>query len=114
MVGGSVAKLFQVAAEVKEVLLKIGQDLPGGVSPKALDDLVNHLSATVSSLDALNAEKTRLVNDKASSSKALSDFIVKAHLAIKVQYGADSNEYEMAGGTRTSDRKRPVRKPKQN
>jgi hypothetical protein len=39
-------------------------------------------------------------------------FLVKAKLAIKVQFGPDSSEYEMAGGTRASDRKRPVRKAK--
>jgi hypothetical protein len=31
---------------------------------------------------------------------------------VKIKHGADSAEYEMAGGTRASDRKRPVRKPK--
>jgi hypothetical protein len=28
------------------------------------------------------------------------------------KYGKDSSEYEQAGGTRTSERKPPVRKPK--
>ncbi len=29
---------------------------------------------------------------------------------VKVKYGRDSNEYEMAGGTRLSDRKKKSRK----
>ena len=29
---------------------------------------------------------------------------------VKVKYGRDSNEYEMAGGTRLSDRKKRSRK----
>lgn len=113
MVGGSVAKLLQAAGEVKEVLVKIGQDLPGGVSAKALDDRTHFLKSTVSALDALNAEKTRLVNEKKAACHQLSDFIVKSRLAIKVQFGPDSSEYDMAGGTKTSERKKPVRKPKQ-
>ena len=31
--------------------------------------------------------------------------------AIEAQYGPDSSEYEAVGGTRTSERKRPTRKP---
>ena len=29
---------------------------------------------------------------------------------VKVKYGRDSNEYEMAGGTRLSERKKPKKK----
>ena len=31
---------------------------------------------------------------------------------VASKYGKNSNEYEQAGGTRKSERKRPVRKPK--
>src|SRR6266542_3169219 len=31
--------------------------------------------------------------------------------ATEARYGPDSSEYELAGGTRSSERKRPVRKP---
>ena len=30
---------------------------------------------------------------------------------VGVKYGKDSNEYEKAGGVRTSERKKPVRTP---
>jgi hypothetical protein len=32
--------------------------------------------------------------------------------AVKAQFGPDSNEYELVGGVRRSDRKKPTRKPK--
>ena len=32
--------------------------------------------------------------------------------AVEAQYGPDSSEYEQAGGTRQSDRKRPTGRPK--
>jgi hypothetical protein len=31
--------------------------------------------------------------------------------AVEAQYGPDSSEYEIAGGTRKSERKKPARKP---
>ena len=33
-------------------------------------------------------------------------------VGVRIKHGEDSAEYEMAGGTKASDRKRPVRKPK--
>ena len=38
------------------------------------------------------------------------DYSERILLAVAVKYGRDSNEYEMAGGVRKSERKRPVRK----
>ncbi|MDF5737696.1 MULTISPECIES: hypothetical protein [unclassified Nostoc] len=34
-------------------------------------------------------------------------------LSVAAKYGKNSDEYKMAGGVRRSDRKRPVRQPKQ-
>jgi hypothetical protein len=34
-------------------------------------------------------------------------------VCVAAKYGKDSDQYQMAGGIRRSDRKRPVRKPKQ-
>ena len=62
----------------------------------------------------MNADKVRLANNKKEQAKLISDFIVKARLAIKVAFGPDSTEYEMAGGTRASDRKKPHKKVKQS
>ncbi len=33
-------------------------------------------------------------------------------IGVASKYGKDSYEYKLAGGTRRSERKRPVRKPK--
>ena len=114
MPNSSVPKLLQEAGQIKEALDKIGADLPGGVSAKEISARIDALNAAVSQLDALNAEKTKLVNTKDDQCKTLSDFIVKSRLAIKLAYGPDSSEYEMAGGTRSSERKKPVRKPKES
>jgi hypothetical protein len=112
MAGSGIPKLLQDAGQVKEALEKIGTALPGGVSAKVAVEQIADLNGAVSKLDNLNAERTKLVNEKRASAKNLRAFITKARLAIKVECGDDSSEYEMAGGTRRSERKKAVRKPK--
>ncbi len=96
----SVPKLLKEAAKIKEVLEKIGEPLPGGVSFKEITKKIDNLTSILKKLNDIEAERTKAVNNKESAAKELSDFIVKARLAIKVEFGADSSEYEMAGGTR--------------
>ena len=57
----------------------------------AADDLLNQLKKHEAELSAWNA---RALN------------------GVKFKYGADSSQYEMAGGVRQSERKKPVRKAK--
>lgn len=45
-----------------------------------------------------------------SEEDELKDFNRRILSAVEAQYGADSSEYETVGGTRTSERKKPVRK----
>ena len=40
----------------------------------------------------------------------LNDWTRRVLSAVVAQYGPDSSEYEMVGGTRKSERKKPVRK----
>ena len=69
---------------------------------KAKNDQYN---SDLSDLDgALNA----IVADE----KALDDLSVRMLAGVGSKYGRESSEYEQAGGTRTSERKAPVRKPK--
>ncbi|MCI5227560.1 MAG: hypothetical protein D3918_13095, partial [Candidatus Electrothrix sp. AX2] len=49
-------------------------------------------------------------NNFRSLEKELRDLSSRMLSGVKVKYGRDSNEYEMAGGTRLSDRKRKSRK----
>jgi hypothetical protein len=44
--------------------------------------------------------------------KTLKELTERMLLGVATHYGKDSNEYAMAGGVRTSDRKRPVRAKK--
>lgn len=73
------------------------------------------LDAARAALDEYNRalavadEKLNVFNQAESD---LRGFNSKVLPAIGLKYGKDSGEYESVGGTRDSERKRPVRKPK--
>ena len=50
-------------------------------------------SAAVTELEALNAERTRQVNEKGEKAEGLSDYIVQVRSVVKGLVGADSSEY---------------------
>jgi hypothetical protein len=106
----SVPKLLQEANEIKKALEKIGTGLPDGLTAADMETKMTALEDVVDALDENNAERTRLVDRKAEQAKHLSDHIVQVRSAVKGIFGANSEEYDMVGGTRTSERKRHGRK----
>ena len=112
MLTGSVPKLLQEAGKIKEALEAIGVGLPDSISAADVETKITALETAVSEVDALNAEKTRLINVKGEQSEALSDYIVRVRSAVKGIFGPDSSEYEMLGGKRSSERKKPKKKEK--
>ena len=110
MVGGSIPKLLQRAGETKQALEKISADLPADVTPTETAAKIAELETAIAELDAINAERTRKVNVKGDKAGALSDYLVHVRLSVKAVCGPDSSEYDMVGGTRSSERKKPKRK----
>jgi hypothetical protein len=53
-----------------------------------------------------------LINSRDDAASNLNGLNTRALSAIRGIFGPDSTEYDQAGGTRTSERKRPVRKEK--
>ena len=51
-----------------------------------------------------------MLNDLESAESDLNEFNRRYLSATEAHYGPDSSEYEMVGGTRKSERKRPIRK----
>lgn len=58
----------------------------------------------------LEAQLKNLKNQMADSYDDLWQTVKRVRSAVKGIYGDDSSEYEMVGGTRLSERKRPSRK----
>ena len=110
MLTNSIPKLLQEAGEVKQALAKIGEGLPPEISAEGMQAKIDELEAVISQLDAVNAERTRLVNVKRGKAEGTSDYIVQARAVVKGIFGADSSEYDMVGGTRSSERKKHKKK----
>jgi hypothetical protein len=73
---------------------------------KAMSDKIDSHNQLLSDLDQSQ-------NELEVMEKALGEKNVRMLAATKAQYGPDRTEYEQVGGTRKSDRKRPVsKKPK--
>jgi hypothetical protein len=110
MLTGSVPKLLKEAGQVKEALEKIGTGLPDSISATEMESRIDALEGKISEIDALNADKTRMVNEKGELAEDLSDYIVRARSVVKGVFGKDSSEYDMVGGTRISERKKGKKK----
>ncbi|NJL35845.1 MAG: hypothetical protein HC840_05100 [Leptolyngbyaceae cyanobacterium RM2_2_4] len=87
-------------------------DLGNGLTLETFDELIqdmqDKLEAYNMALSAVDAAHSK-VEELERSLRNLSEHML---LGVAVKYGKNSVEYEMAGGTRKSDRKRPVRKAK--
>lgn len=89
-----------------EADLELGDEITVTGYQQTIDALRQKLSAYNELLSltdqAANAVKT--------AELAARDYSERILLGIGMKYGKDSDEYEMAGGVRKSERKRPVRK----
>jgi hypothetical protein len=108
----SIPKLLQEAHAIKEALEQMGANVPAGISAAEMSNRIAALENIISELDKVNANRTQLVNSKADGAERVSDYVVQVRSVIKGISGPDSSEYEMVGGTRKSERKKPKRKDK--
>jgi hypothetical protein len=70
-----------------------------------LDKLVLDIAAKEQAITPLRNQRDEMV-------MRLKDFATRGRAGIKGYSGGNSPQYEQAGGTRSSERKKPVRKPK--
>jgi hypothetical protein len=85
-------------------------DFGPALSVPAYETEINGYAADETSynqdLAALDDKQNRLDTRE----EGLKDLNLRIQAAVKAQFGPDSSEYELVGGTRRSDRKRPTRK----
>ncbi|NDJ16838.1 hypothetical protein [Myxacorys almedinensis] len=86
-------------------------DLGDGATIDSFKVLIEHTRTQMeyynTLLSSIDAAKTSLVE----AEKSLAELSEKMLIGVAFKYGKDSQEYQMAGGTRKSDRKRVVRQP---
>ncbi len=76
-------------------------------------EFAKHIAKVTANLDTYNTLLSKVdeaYNAFLESEKELSKFSGKMLANVAIRYDKDSSEYEMAGGVRTRDRKRPTRK----
>jgi hypothetical protein len=97
-------------AAVKSIDTKL--DLGNGFSVQTYTSLLEDARIKIEKYNTVLSLVDDAYTDMSSAEKALADQTEQMLIAVAYQYGKNSNEYKMAGGTRKSDRKRPDRKVK--
>lgn len=106
-------KTSKVAMEAKERFsgvksiknFDLGAELTIAGYQKWIDDTENSLEKYNTSLSVADENQY----EYEANEKGLKDYHERILLGIAAKYGKDSIEYEQAGGTRKSERKKPVR-----
>lgn len=84
-------------------------DLGGGMTVAAFDKEFLAVTKKIESYNSILNEADKISNELEAMERQLAGLSSRMLAGVVTRYGRDSSEYEMAGGVRTSDRKR--RKP---
>src|SRR5262245_33856752 len=97
----------QILAGVKQINPKpdFGPVLTAEMYEAEVNGYSQDLDAYNGALAAVDDTSNRLDDRK----RKLHDFNLRIQAAVKALYGPDSSEFELVGGLRRSDRKRPAR-----
>jgi hypothetical protein len=104
----TIEKAEQRLAALKSISQTL--DLGKGYSIDAFTDKIDYARQRV---EAYNTTLSHVDSDRLAmieAEKALAEFTENMLLGVAFVYGKNSREYEMAGGTRKRERKRPNRK----
>lgn len=85
-------------------------DFGPSLTVAAYEQDINSFSASLDTYNERVAALDDLQNQLQVAEDALRDKNKRMLSAVEAQYGPDSSQYEQAGGTRESERKRPARK----
>lgn len=81
----------------------------GGIPLAALEDEVSQTRALYAKINSLETQLIDLRNRRGAINLSVWDKVKRVRTGVKSLFGDDSSEYEMVGGTRVSERKRPTR-----
>ena len=87
-------------------------DLGGGLTLTAFTGEIAAIQARQETYNVALSAVDAAYNNLLAGERNLADLTERVFAGVAARYGKDSNEYEMAGGTRRSERKRPTRQPK--
>ncbi len=94
------------ALESLDTALDLGNGLTLAAYKAAIDSTQKKLEAYNTQLSKLDG----LLNELEAAEAALNELSVRMLAGVGVKFGKNSTEYEKAGGTRSDERKSPVRR----
>lgn len=81
-----------------------------GLTEADFEQVIGAGEALLAQYNQMLSQLDELQNELAAAEKLANDKSKRILSATEATYGPDSNEYEMVGGTRLSDRKKPGKK----
>ena len=87
-------------------------DLGNGLTLSEYTRLIEDVRTKLFEYNAALSQVDKAANAVQEGEKILRDYSEVMLLGVAAKYGKDSHEYEMAGGVRKSERKRPTRRAK--
>ncbi|MCP9747574.1 hypothetical protein [Lacihabitans sp. CS3-21] len=85
-------------------------DLGNGLTVVEFQTAIDDVEAVLNTYNTHLSVADELKNNLESKEKALRDFSERILTGVAAKFGKDSNQYQMAGGTKKSQIKRKVRK----
>ena len=92
--------------------IKKNLELGKGLTAAALSTAVTDLKAMTDRQDQMEVQLATLKDQVKTQTTVVRDLNERVLAGVLSQYGPDSDQYKSVGGTRRSDKKRPVRKAK--
>ncbi len=98
--------VLEQANNVLTAISQIDEEMSfGNVNHAMLTADVAQINPVLGQIVQLETQLTDLRNQRDAISQNMWDKIKRIRMGVKANYGDDSSEYEMVGGTRLSDRK---------
>ena len=85
-------------------------DLGNGINIEVYEKLIHELRDKVNTYNTMLSQLDAQLNTINETEKELRDYSERLLLGVASKYGKNSSEYEQAGGTKKSDRKKFTKK----
>ena len=79
----------------------------GEVTLTSLQSKITDARQRRDQVESLRTQLTALTNELNEQTSEMASIVTRARSGFRAVYGPDSSQYEQAGGTRSSERKRP-------
>ncbi|MGB3768431.1 MAG: hypothetical protein WA947_17885 [Phormidesmis sp.] len=95
-------------SSVRSIDAKLALD--GGITAADYEKRIVELRTQIDAYNTTLSTVDELYNKIKLTEQQLSDYSERVLIGVAAKYGKNSNQYEMAGGVKKSERKRPARK----